>query len=130
MDEKMHFDICKNIYIRHWDYGNGKESAEVPHQAADVLFETIRKFGDVLVKAFPPVRRRDEWLSDVAGTLELLNMVSPSGNYIEVKKPNQGDEGFRFNWAEEVHILSKEEEKERNKTVRFFRSYADGLEGK
>ena len=124
----MHFDICKNIQLRHWKYENEKDPERIASKAAKILIDTIEELGDQLSKAFPPLKERDIWLKEVFAALKLLNRVIPSGQYIEITALNLADKKFKVNWADVTHPFIYENGE--NEKGRFFRSYADGLEGK
>ena len=123
MDSRMHFEICKSINIRHWDY---KKHPKIDGGvAAFALTEMMRKLAFELFNPTYRVNNREEWLEDISEISSLISKLSPNDPYIEICK-NEGKVGYRVKWVDELAVDSK------NTSIpsfarNFFRSYDDGL---
>jgi hypothetical protein len=125
MNRQMHFDICRHIRERHWDYSRPLEKNS---SYADMLNKTM---GEIAVRLFepqPPVKEKDrrEWLREVGDLRELVMRMSPQANgAITLRKLDEPGEGepYVLEWRGPQEECSRGELRVR----RFFRSFDDQM---
>jgi Cdc6-like AAA superfamily ATPase len=119
MDEKMHFDICQSIYIRHWDNITPDKGGK---SAIKSLKKIASRLADELYNPYPRVTNRQAWLEDLYESYELVNQMSPNGQYIQIEKVEAGENSYKIDWVTDKKFKPGE-----SATRNFFRSYDDGL---